>query len=1323
MKRLFLFVVLCLSVQTGVGQSDPNGVQPFSTQIGPVDAATLNIHMNIPVVKKAGIGLAFAFDIVHNNNFWKLSGSQWLPYGNASSYGWDYPIFGYFEWTVTTKCADGIHYNRVYSVYHDGQGNAHPLNPPGGYFVTCGSPANVTLKDGSGIVVTLASETQGTSVATFPDGTVATPNTSFADANGNTISSSGPAGNLIDTLGVTELTFGGGAGIPPFIYPGPNGTSPQVVQNNTSLSILTNFGCSGKSEYPGTHNLPTSIVLPDGSQYSFTYEPTPGHAGNVTGRLASITLPTGGVIQYAYTGSNNGINCADGSTAGLTVTTPDGATTYVRNASFNQTTVTKPNGDYVIYNFAGGGPYYEVQRRFYASGGTLKLTVTTCYDGNQTNCGSVTAAPALPINQIDKYTLIAGKSISSRTTTLFDAYNNVTDVKAYDFGASTPTSETAITYGSYSGGSCSAIGSGIVNKPCKVQQKNGSGTVLAETHITYNSTGHPTATAVLKSGSTYLTTNATFNVNGTTANVTEPNGAVTTFHYDGTGGCNNGFVSSVSHPLSLTDSTTYDCNGGVPLTQTDVNGKVTTISYVSFGSDPFWRPIGITDPASAVTNFIYSHNPGFSSSELDFNGNLSAVQSQTYLDSLGRAAQNQSRTTIGGTSFNTVSYQYDSSGQPSGVSDPCITTANTNCGGPFTTTTYDALNRPLVTTDPNGGTLTNTYTQNDVLSVLGPAPTGENSKQKQYEYDGLGRLASVCEITSLSGSGACGQAVTKTGYLTKYTYDALGRVTQASLNAQGTAQNRSFTYDSLSRLLTEANPESGTTTYTYDSASGCTGTYNGDLVKRVDARGISTCYTYDSLHRPLTVSYSDGTPTKTFVYDSATVNGFAMSNAKGHLAEAYTGPSGSKITDLGFSYTVRGELTDTYESTPHSSGYYHVASTFWESGAPKTLFGLSLPTLNYNADPMGRPTTVSTSGADPVTATTYDVASRVTDMTLGSGDTVHFGWDNDTGQMTQYKETINGSATSGTLTWNANGTLQKNVIVDPFNSANGQTCTYGYDDLARVNSVACGTPWSQTFTYDAFGNLTKSGSLNWQPGYSAANNRYTLGGTSYDAAGNLLNDTFHTYTWDAEGKPKTIDAITLIFDALGREVEVQNGGTNTEFVPRLAVMNGQTQTKAFVPLPGGARVRYNGGTLASYYVPDWLGSMRLGSTQARAFNFSLAFAPFGEQYANSTNATGAENFASNRSDTVNDEYNADDRKLHPSQGRWISPDPAGLSTVSLGNPQTWNRYAYVSNQPLTSVDPHGTESQGVLPNTGFFGIRDMLSPFNYLLGGDGMSST
>jgi len=47
------------------------------------------------------------------------------------------------------------------------------------------------------------------------------------------------------------------------------------------------------------------------------------------------------------------------------------------------------------------------------------------------------------------------------------------------------------------------------------------------------------------------------------------------------------------------------------------------------------------------------------------------------------------------------------------------------------------------------------------------------------------------------------------------------------------------------------------------------------------------------------------------------------------------------------------------------------------------------------------------------------------------------------------------------------------------------------------------------------------------------------------------------------------------------------------------------------------------------------------------------------------------------------------REYHANSGRWIQPDPAGLGAANPANPQTWNRYAYVANNPLNAVDPLG----------------------------------
>ena len=120
-------------------------------------------------------------------------------------------------------------------------------------------------------------------------------------------------------------------------------------------------------------------------------------------------------------------------------------------------------------------------------------------------------------------------------------------------------------------------------------------------------------------------------------------------------------------------------------------------------------------------------------------------------------------------------------------------------------------------------------------------------------------------------------------------------------------------------MTSEKNPETNQSTYayTFDTDTTC-GTHDGDLVKRIDPQGTVTCYAYDALHRLTSATYPSGgyssvTPSKYYVYDSATVDSASMAYAKSRLAEAYTGSS--KTTDLGFSYSNRGEVAGVYQST------------------------------------------------------------------------------------------------------------------------------------------------------------------------------------------------------------------------------------------------------------------------------------------------------------------------------------------------------------------------------------------------------------------------
>jgi len=75
--------------------------------------------------------------------------------------------------------------------------------------------------------------------------------------------------------------------------------------------------------------------------------------------------------------------------------------------------------------------------------------------------------------------------------------------------------------------------------------------------------------------------------------------------------------------------------------------------------------------------------------------------------------------------------------------------------------------------------------------------------------------------------------------------------------------------------------------------------------------------------------------------------------------------------------------------------------------------------------------------------------------------------------------------------------------------------------------------------------------------------------STYDSNGDVLNDALHSYAWDVDTRPTTIDTVTVTYDALERMVEQSKSGSNTEIVydalgNKLALMNGtSTLVKAF----------------------------------------------------------------------------------------------------------------------------------------------------------------
>ena len=159
--------------------------------------------------------------------------------------------------------------------------------------------------------------------------------------------------------------------------------------------------------------------------------------------------------------------------------------------------------------------------------------------------------------------------------------------------------------------------------------------------------------------------------------------------------------------------------------------------------------------------------------------------------------------------------------------------------------------------------------------------------QTLYSYDALGNLTCVEQHGNVSGTGC---------------------TSPPSSDATSLWRVRRFTYDSLSRLLTATNPEAGQTTYQYDNDS--------NLISKTDARGVTTNYnppggTIDALHRVRQKTYSDGTPTVTYQYDTGCC-GVTPANSAGRMTAAFT----TNNTELIFSYDPLGHLKTQWDCPP-----------------------------------------------------------------------------------------------------------------------------------------------------------------------------------------------------------------------------------------------------------------------------------------------------------------------------------------------------------------------------------------------------------------------
>ena len=1344
---------------------------------GSTNFGTSNIHYSIPVFSKPGF--SYKIDVnshVYVSNAIGRSGAQFFS-------GTSVQANAGFEWTIVAETAQTLPHGclNVPATFYsqasimEPNGTLHPLDPAfkwttGQAGGTCDvlPPSGKMTTDGSGITVNLTSWTapwvaidkHGNSYVVSSVSDLQLPK--FTDNYGNTtqiVYGGDDTWYYIDSLTTSNALGQTGAIIRlnngstwqnslDMTYMDGSGTPRTVQINPTTSTISTDFGCPSVYESGGgglnSQPPPSAITLPNGTQYTFTYESI--SSGTITGRVASVTNPSGGLTSYTYSDSlgHNGMDCARFVTPTLTVTEKDevlhntfGPWTYTNaagtgagsggfavvtetNAIDNGTTVTTyvgqdPNSTFGITWPPQGAFVSEVQ---ILQGATQLTDTKVCY--NTLSCGS---APSYPITQTDTYTQY-NSSATNRVTKKFDSvYGNLLAVQNYDFGGTTPLTQKFFLYGqTYSGSTCTAYPSGsyVNDTPCFAYVEDGSNTVVAQTKYSYGPKGVMTLSSTY-TGSVWLPTSFSYNTaNGTLLTKKSPNGLVVTYGYSSA--CNGLLPTSMTNSVNgLSTSLTYDsgCFGGRSINSTGVAGDTTQVAY----DDYFWRVTSKTNPngVNTTTSYQDQYTP-YEESITKFNSTIS-LKSIVATDSFGMPILSQK---YNGTNWDSVASNADALHRVSVVLAPFgASQLQYGCTGtcPEATFTYDAAGRKLTYTSATGGTLSYQYKGKDVLTTLGPPPSGEVAKKIQTEYDGLGRITSTCALTS-AGSG-CGQSQAATGWVSTATYDALSHILQTTNGVQ----SHTSTYDQAGRVLTQTFPESGTTTFTYDSisASGCASNL-GFLVKVSRQSGSSFCPIYDGLGREILKTYGGDANTDVVAYGYDMQSGDPNTNGNGRLTNAWTCQGGSGIytcpiasakTDVTFVYDNDGNILTENELTNNS--WHTFSNTYDALDTPKSVSWINPVTITA-WDAEGRATAVSgaaTGGSIPLESGIVYGPWGPLSITYGNGDVMSTTYDA-VGHITN--KTLTEVVTCGsvacsdsrTTVWNADGTVQQVIDANNFGTSYGipatNTVTNVYDALNQLYQTSSSQgDLTQQFTYDRYNNIqsvSNVGNTN-----NASPNMYTLGvnsstnqlstGVTYDANGRVLeNEQDKIFVWDVEDHIVSMQGSPFTYDALGRMV--MNGQGVIEWAPgsSSAIQPGIFgSVSAALTLPGGDDVSFQGGDTLfnNFNHKDYLGttfmstSLTTNPDNGQTYSWSQ-YGSFGLQYESTIICEACNPYNSNYygfNGVDNAMYGSnDDYWLTPTRlsdgvaGRWFSPDPAHIG---------WNAYSFANNNPISITDRAGLD--------------------------------
>jgi len=754
-------------------------------------------------------------------------------------------------------------------------------------------------------------------------------------------------------------------------------------------------------------------------------------------------------------------------------------------------------------------------------------------------------------------------------------------------------------------------------------------------------------------------------------------------HYIEYSAYKRGIPQQITHPSRLTEGSIslnriVDDNGWITST-TDLNGNTT-----QYGYDEIGRLLHKDAPTPWKDDLInWSYNPNgtltrtlkrciLNNANTDCNDEVK-LQRVTNYDALLRPIEivitdvENAKTIYKNSVFNAHN-------QLTFQSYPSFTPGETE-GEHFT---YDALHRQLSISQDNGGTITKEYLSGNKIKIT---DAEDNITTSTYLAYGSPSYAQATKVESPEN------------VITDIAVNIFGNITSITQSGKNGNSNISQTeyraYDSQQRLCQIKRNDVGATVIKRKTngeiewqAQGQTASSNS-VCNTTAATADKVSFTYDNLGDQHTISYGDGTPTRTFTLDN---NGNIKTITGDGFSQTYNYNSLNLLEDETLAIAGRaGSLTFDYgyDALGHLSSLQYPDGTAKVEFAPNA-FGQATQAIRTYSDAT---TDVFVKGG--TSKATYYPNGAVDSFTYGN-NIVHKTTLNNRQLPAQITDKY-GASDRVNLNYTYDNNLNITSLTNTRDAGIYSLTDLTYDGLDRLTSTTGGNGiGSSNITYDGLGNIrTYSNNSLFDPsnltyyyksnflldnvkttGTSTKVRNFAASG-SYDARGNVLKNgnNNRSFTYNLANQMTESGGNSYVYDGYNRRIKTQDSkGTSYSFYSQAGkLLYRETEE-------GGINYIFLGSKLVA----------KEGTGVKSSGDSIMNYKPFGDSIEEPKDDVG---YTGHKFDTDLELSYMQARYYDPVIGRFYSNDPVGYTSA---NPvMSFNRYMYVNNNPYKYTDPDG----------------------------------